>query len=713
MTEFLKLKNIIGFIAAICLCFSLSLIKSSAVELDLADYDTDTALADAITIARDGSSNTPIVITSSDSSINRNVSIDLANVRNLTWAANTPLVNLTLDYVNNTQYYDRTVSFSNAALQSLTMGNQIHTYETPGSLVIDCASGNAVTLGEQLEFYIDENISITARDGNAIYSGTSQGCGIRFVGQPSVFNATGLLVDGNGSNVFLYNGVYIDETRISPDIRIDVINTPDNPPDDNEDIDDPPEPDIPEVPEAPQQSSSVSPTPTPQEPVIIELPISAIAGANTVEGYAPPKIIIADETPFVKNGEQYYGTVEIESVNSDKPQAIPTEVLIDGERYAVGDTVIIVGAEDKTVEAVADTGFFYVFSAVENSEEPVKFTAEGLPEGLEISEDGIITTTILPAPVGTFSIKVTADNGLDTHTYEMTIEIKEGGLTDAALLAALTANDVPELAPSILALPGDITDPESDEETVPLTEPGTADGTGDDGDSETVPSVPNLWINGDVKLHYTPETEDFFGLFLDGKLLIKDEDYFVEEGSTIIILSEKTVVPLKNGDHVVTTLFTQDSDVGMDTVINDVGSSSFVFRLGDKDADGKRINIGGDGVIGSVTFEETGKDEPLTTISTNTATIEERAAKLSNATGNEIIAAFETRQQGGFGGKTATFAISAASLNLSLPNGSAVYVAVYDSVSKKTYQNKGEIKNGMIVFKTKYSGVFMISKEKY
>jgi hypothetical protein len=173
------------------------------------------------------------------------------------------------------------------------------------------------------------------------------------------------------------------------------------------------------------------------------------------------------------------------------------------------------------------------------------------------------------------------------------------------------------------------------------------------------------------------------------------------------------MIPLTNGDHVVTTLFNQNSDVGMDTVINDVGSSSFVFRFGEKGSTGTRVNISGDGVKGSVTFDGSIEKQPITTLSANTEAIQTRCANLSNATGNEIIAAFETKQSGGFGGKTATFAIDARSLGLTLKNGSAVYIAVYDSKTGKTYQNQGEVKDGVIIFKTKYSGVFMISREKF
>jgi hypothetical protein len=392
--------------------------------------------------------------------------------------------------------------------------------------------------------------------------------------------------------------------------------------------------------------------------------------------YTDPTVEITDDTPFEQNGKSYAGTVDIVSVDSDTPQEIPSEVFIDGKRYLVGDTVYIVGSDEKKIETTADTGFSYVFTAVENSDKPVKFTAEGLPEGLEMSADGVITTKTLPAPIGTFKIKVTADNGADTNVYELTIEIKSE-MTDAELLKKLTENDIPEL----------LTEPQED--------------------------IHRMWINEELSIHYEPDIDDFYAVFLDGQLLGKTA-YRVEEGSTVIILTEQTIAPLPNGDHVVTTMFHQESNVGLDTVINDVGSSCYVFRFGDEKSDNKRINISGDGVEGSVTFnDKDSKESPITTISANTEAIEQRAKNLSNATGCEIIAAFETKQHGGFGGKTATFAVSLESLNLKLKDKTTVYIAVYDSKTGKTYQNKGTVKDGMIVFKTKHSGVFMISKEKY
>jgi hypothetical protein len=418
------------------------------------------------------------------------------------------------------------------------------------------------------------------------------------------------------------------------------------------------------------------PEPPAEAGEIIELGVHSSGSDDP--NYIPPTVQIVDNEPLEKDGVTCYGTVDIVSVDSNTPQEIPSYVLISGVRYAVGDVVYIVGENEKKIEATADTGFSYVFTAVENSDNPVKFTVEGLPEGFEMTEDGVITTTVLPTPVGTFEITVTADNGLDTNEYKMTIEIKEGGLSDKELLTALTENDVPDL----------LTEPQED--------------------------IPGVWTNDELSIHYEPEIDDFSAVFLDGKLLEEDVDYHVEEGSTVIILTEQTMIPLPQGDHVVTTMFNQNSDVGLDTVINDVGSSSFVFRFGDEKTSGKRVNIGGDGVTGSVTFDDTkSKEEPITAISANTEAIQERAANLSNATGREIIAAFETKQHGGFGGKTATFAVSAKSLGLSLKNGTVVYVAVYDSTIDKTYQNKGEVKDGMIVFRTKHSGVFMVATEKF
>jgi hypothetical protein len=430
-------------------------------------------------------------------------------------------------------------------------------------------------------------------------------------------------------------------------------------------------------------SGSSGSEPVSSEPVAVTA-IPVLAAETTPEEYVPPKVIIEDDTPIVIGDKEYAGTVKVESVNSDTPQEIPKEVIIDGEYYAVGDTVYIVGTEEKTVEATAETGFSYVFTAVENSDNPVKFTAEGLPDGLEMSEDGVITTKTLPAPVGTFEITVIADNGADTSEYKMTIVINESELSDTELLEAIRANDVPGL----------LSEPQED--------------------------IHNMWVNEELSIHYEPEIDDFYALFLDGKLLTPETDYRLEEGSTVIILTEQTMASLPSGDHVVTTMFNKGSDVGLDTVINDVGSSSFVFRFGDDKTEGMRVNIGGDGVSGSVTFDDTNsKEEPITTITANTKSIEERAQKLSNATGKEIIAAFETAKHGGFSsgaapaGRIATFAVSVKSLDLKLKDGASVYVAVYDSTTGKTYQNKGEVKDGMIVFRTKHSGVFMVSLEKF
>jgi hypothetical protein len=435
-----------------------------------------------------------------------------------------------------------------------------------------------------------------------------------------------------------------------------------------------------------QEPSESEPAPTPPPEPGDEKELTGTQPGSPPGGFPGDLIIkVIDNNPIEKDGKRYFGTVDIENYFSDKPLEIPKEVFINGRRYLVGDTIYIVGQKDLQIIGYTETGVSYVFPVVENTDDPVKFTAEDLPEGVVLSEDGVLSTESLPLVAGTYKIMVTADNGKDTHTIPVTIIIKEGYASDAELLGDLTLHDK-EDEPEVL----------DDNETA---------------DEEN--GILNLWINGELKLHYDPELEDFAGLFLDGKLLQEGKDYTTEEGSTVVVLTEQTMIPLTNGDHVVTTLFNQNSDVGMDTVINDVGSSSFVFRFGEKGSTGTRVNISGDGVKGSVTFDDSTQKQPITTLSANTEAIQTRCANLSNATGNEIIAAFETKQSGGFGGKTATFAIDARSLGLTLKNGSAVYIAVYDSKTGKTYQNQGEVKDGVIIFKTKYSGVFMISREKY
>jgi hypothetical protein len=397
-------------------------------------------------------------------------------------------------------------------------------------------------------------------------------------------------------------------------------------------------------------------------------------------------VVITDNKKFIKDGIKYAGIVDIKSFFTDIPKAIPKEVIIGGLRYLVGDTIYIVGEENLEIIGYTETGVSYVFPAVENSDRAATFSAIGLPKGVKLSADGKLSTETLPLRAGIYRFKVTVNNGLDTHTISVKLNIKGGYASDDELIDNLTHNDK-EDQPEVL----------DDEED--LIEDGS--------------DVPRFWLNGELKLHYSPEMVDFDSLFLNGKLLKRNEDYRVDSGSTVIILTEQTIAPLPNGDHVVTTMFHQNSDVGLDTVINDVGGSSFVFRFGD-DTEGKRINITGDGVEGSVTFDDkNSKETPITAISANTEEIETRAKNLSNATGCEIVAAFETKQHGGFGGKTATFAVSASSLDLKLKNKTTVYIAVYDSKTGKTYQNKGEVKDGMIVFKTKHSGVFMLSLKKY
>jgi hypothetical protein len=394
--------------------------------------------------------------------------------------------------------------------------------------------------------------------------------------------------------------------------------------------------------------------------------------------------IITDDEPLIKDGIEYAGIVDIKNFFTDDPEEIPKEVIIDGKRYLVGNTIYIVGIKNLEIVGYTETGVSYVFPAVENSDNPATFKAIGLPRGVVLSEDGVLSTAKLPLRVGIYRFSVTVDNGLDSHTIYVNLNIKSGYASDDDLIDDLTQHDK-EDQPKVL----------------------------DDEDETPDGGIPRLWMNEEFRLHYLPDLKDFDELFLDGKLLKSGEDYRAESGSTVIILTEQTMAPLPTGDHVVTTMFHQNSDVGMDTVINDVGGSSFVFRFGDGKTEGKRINIGGDGVTGSVTFDDKSGETPITTISANTEAINQRANNLSNATGCEIIAAFETKQTGGFGGKTATFAVSVKSLDLTLKNGTAVYIAVYDSKTGKTYQNKGEVKDGMIVFRTQHSGVFMISLKKY
>jgi hypothetical protein len=720
--------NLIGFFAAVFIVVPFFGLNVFAGNIDISDGQY--ANADAILLAITADLNDPdsgnLTVVGNDY-LNRkltgNVTITLPVGKGLSWQAQNETINLTI----NVQAGHNSNIGIQGNLKSLTLGDGVKNVYTSSTLTISNDSGSAITLGSNCQLSLQESTSISlSSTGADLISSAGTGTTITIKQSATNLNLQPSgdyrIINAPSATVTIEGGADISEAEIA---KILASNYPEPVPDP------PPTTTIPDPEPTPEPDSSSSSSssysePEPTKPsvgdvilaeeVVIIIPEAEVksetAGETASETpvYVPPKIVVADTTPIVVDDKEYAGTVKVDSVNSDKPQGIPKEVVIGGESYLVGETVYIVGTEEKKVEATAETGFSYVFTAVENSDKPVKFSAEGLPDALEMTEDGVIVTKTLPIPAGEYTIKVTADNGADTNEYTMTIEIKEGGLTDEELIAALTANDSPDLTPEILSLPGDELGDEIGEEAAEGENEEGEEGT--EGESKS--SVPTLWVNGDVSLHYTPETTEFFALFLDGKLLEKDVDYGIKEGSTVIILTEQTMTALPSGDHVVTTMFHQKTDVGLDTVINDVGSSSFVFRFGDEKTSGKRVNIGGDGVSGSVTFDDTkSKEEPITAISANTEAIEERAANLSNATGREIISAFETKQHGGFGGKTATFAISVKSLDLTLKNGTAVYVAVYDSTTDKTYQNKGEVKDGMIVFRTKHSGVFMVSLEKY
>ena len=73
----------------------------------------------------------------------------------------------------------------------------------------------------------------------------------------------------------------------------------------------------------------------------------------------------------------------------------------------------------------------------------------------------------------------------------------------------------------------------------------------------------NQWVKGTkdgvvitVKISGEDDSFDhFIGVKLDGKDLVKDEDYTVEKGSTIVTLKPETLEKLDLGEHTVTVLF--------------------------------------------------------------------------------------------------------------------------------------------------------------
>jgi hypothetical protein len=137
-------------------------------------------------------------------------------------------------------------------------------------------------------------------------------------------------------------------------------------------------------------------------------------------------VIISDDKPIFVDNQQYYGTVDIKSYYTDTPRAIPKEVFIRGSRYLVGDTIYIVANNDFAINGYAETGVSYVFEAVANTEDTAVFTAEGLPEGVVLSEDGILSAENLPIKGGVYNFTVTVDNGKDTYSTAVSLEIKDG-----------------------------------------------------------------------------------------------------------------------------------------------------------------------------------------------------------------------------------------------------------------------------------------------
>ena len=86
-----------------------------------------------------------------------------------------------------------------------------------------------------------------------------------------------------------------------------------------------------------------------------------------------------------------------------------------------------VGTDIAAQDATEGQGFTLDVSGSFTDDEPLTFTAEGLPAGLSISEGGVITGT--PAADGTFSVTVTASDGQlsATETFTLTVADEPAG----------------------------------------------------------------------------------------------------------------------------------------------------------------------------------------------------------------------------------------------------------------------------------------------
>jgi hypothetical protein len=346
------ISKLISTIAAICLILPLFAVQVSAVVsidgVEIADLEND--LQNALNLGRN-------ITVTGDSNDILDISIFFARInQTIEWAANTPGVTLTVqsnavDTVNGGFTDNTTFRMTGGALSRLYLDS----FYSPSSADI---SGSA-------------NIGSVSLDGGSPSLSISDSAHI------------GTLTLG-GEMMSLYIGPNV--TIEDPIENLEAI-LPDYIQDEREQIQN----DNEETP-AEEDAPESKPIKTGDE-----IKTSTPAGKNSGGSLT---VTITDDEPFEEDGLKYAGKVDIKEFFTDTPKSIPDVVFINGKRYLVGDVVYIVAKKDLEIVGYTKTGLAYIFPAVENVEKTVVFTASNLPEGLALTEDGILYTEKLPLKRG-------------------------------------------------------------------------------------------------------------------------------------------------------------------------------------------------------------------------------------------------------------------------------------------------------------------------
>ncbi len=199
--------------------------------------------------------------------------------------------------------------------------------------------------------------------------------------------------------------------------------------------------------------------------------------------------------------------VEIEITGAAGTPRITTENNIkDGILYVPYQSIIMTNSTD--------------------AEHPMEFSLESgkLPEGLSLLKTGEVYG--IPKETGTFTFTVKAeykfsDEKVLTARKTLTITIKENDDNNVD-----SANNDPDQGEKL---------------TDRVSRNITLHYDGMDGD---LPNITSIEIGSNL-FHSEGEYSDFKGFYIDGKLLMQNEDYTAEEGSTKITVMEQTFKKLK------------------------------------------------------------------------------------------------------------------------------------------------------------------------